>query len=61
MIATRSGADAAALGRTGDTTREEVDEPGRATRATWTAFARTGRPGTVAPPLTCHEIPAPRP
>ncbi|MFF9509079.1 carboxylesterase family protein [Streptomyces sp. NPDC014724] len=45
----------------GDTTWEEVDELGRAMRATWTAFARTGRPGTVAPPLTCHEIPAPRP
>ncbi|MER5360369.1 carboxylesterase family protein [Streptomyces sp. NPDC002785] len=45
----------------GDTTWAEADELGRAMRATWTAFARTGRPGTVAPPFTCREIPAPQP
>ncbi|MEE1840432.1 carboxylesterase family protein [Streptomyces sp. NPDC088190] len=45
----------------GDTTWEEVDELGRAVRATWIAFVRTGRPGAVAPPLTCREILPPRP
>ncbi|MFJ4575230.1 carboxylesterase family protein [Streptomyces sp. NPDC088846] len=45
----------------GHTPWDEVDGLGRAMRATWTGFARTGRPGTVAPPLTCREIPSPRP
>ncbi|MFF2407924.1 carboxylesterase family protein [Streptomyces sp. NPDC058092] len=45
----------------GDTPWDEVDALGRAMRATWTGFARTGRPGTVAPPLTCREILASQP
>ncbi|WP_406492953.1 carboxylesterase family protein [Streptomyces sp. NBC_00846] len=40
----------------GDTPWDEVDALGRAMRAAWTGFARTGRPGTVASPLTCREI-----
>ncbi|MFB7916314.1 carboxylesterase family protein [Streptomyces sp. NPDC056061] len=40
----------------GDTRWEEVDELGRTVRAVWAAFARTGHPGTVRPPLVHHEV-----
>ncbi|MFF9349718.1 carboxylesterase family protein [Streptomyces sp. NPDC014734] len=40
----------------GDTPWEEVDELGRTVRAAWAAFARTGHPGPVPPPLVHHEV-----
>ncbi|MFF9071755.1 carboxylesterase family protein [Streptomyces sp. NPDC014735] len=40
----------------GDTGWDEVDELGRAMRAAWAGFARTGRPGAVPPPLTCRKV-----
>lgn len=35
----------------GDTPWEQVEERGRAVRAAWTAFARTGHPGVLRSPL----------
>ncbi|WP_335941181.1 carboxylesterase family protein [Streptomyces sp. PTD5-9] len=41
----------------GDTPWDEVDELGRATRAAWAAFARTGHPGTAVPSiLNCRQV-----
>ncbi|MFI9627896.1 carboxylesterase family protein [Streptomyces sp. NPDC052042] len=40
----------------GEADWDEVDELGRAVRAAWAAFARTGRPGVVPPALTCRRV-----
>ncbi|MEU6990258.1 carboxylesterase family protein [Streptomyces sp. NPDC046465] len=43
----------------GDTPWEETDRLGKAVRATWVAFARTGVPGALPAPLV--EVPVPGP
>ncbi|MER5629048.1 carboxylesterase family protein [Streptomyces nitrosporeus] len=43
----------------GSASWDEVDTLGRAVRAVWTAFARTGTPGPAPAPLKCHEVGAP--
>ncbi|MEU6126837.1 carboxylesterase family protein [Streptomyces sp. NPDC047123] len=42
----------------GNTPWEETDRLGRALRASWTAFARTGTPGPTTAPLLCGPVQA---